>query len=210
MDSGSPDAIIAEIKSLIDAGNIEDAVRLSGEELAHADNRLRKTYNEYAAENRRPDDVLKARVNEVAVLGVAHCNALIIGGAHGDAYATALTVMLAIDMCSAACSHAVEMLALSVIATAALDELTDHIPQDDFAREHMPHIITCLASMMYAYYRATPSPGTVWHTRAYPRLQEFAGMGAIQQQSVDPSHPSPVLADLIGRSIALSLIPLQN
>jgi hypothetical protein len=196
------DALLSEIASL----EVPDAIRLSGEELARVDNAWRKAHNA-----KQPTTQLLVAVSRLAQ---CHCDLLFRAAAYADAYATAVTVMMSVSLDDACTECMPQMLALCVIAASSLEQLGAQMPHDEFTTQHMPIILTYVASLMYCYYQKTFSvEQTQWHGIAYEMLRDFANAGAIQQpavtvgdKAVDPLHPFDIFSDLAGRSIALGLL----
>lgn len=198
--------LLGEIEAMVADNNLDDAVRLSGEELAHADNAWRVAHNSGA-------DV-KESLWCLAQLAQSHSDLLFRASAYGDAYATAVTAMMSVsldDMCDE-CGQ--EMLALCVIAASSLEQLGSRMPHDEFTEQHMPQLLSYLASLLYCYYQKTiVVEQKQWHGIAYEMLCDFANVGAVQQpvvkvgdKTVDPAHPFEIFSDIAGRSIALGLL----
>jgi hypothetical protein len=206
MNKSEVEQLLGEIDALVADNNMPDAVRLSGEELAHADNLWR------VAHNARKDT--KEILWCVAALAQSHSDLLFRAQAYADAYATAVTVMMSLSL-DDACQHCMpQMLALCVVAASALEQLGAQMPHDEFTTQHMPVVLSYIASLMYCYYQKTLAiDQTQWHGIAYEMLCDFAKAGAVQQptvavgdKQVDPLHPFDLFSDLAGRSIALGLL----
>lgn len=198
--------LLSEIDALVADNNIPDAIRLSGEELAHADNAWR------LAHNAKQDTAQE--LWSLAALAQSHSDLLFRAAVYADAYATAVTAMMSVSLDDACAECEPEMLALSVIAASSLEQLGSQMPHDEFTTQHMPTILTYIASLMYCYYQKTLAvQQTQWHGIAYEMLCDFARAGAVQQplitvgdKQVDPLHPFDLFSDLAGRSIALGLL----
>jgi hypothetical protein len=206
MNKDTVKELLGEIEAMAADNNLDDAVRLSGEELAHADNAWRVAHNAGA-------DV-KQSLWCLAQLAQCHSDLLFRASAYADAYATAVTAMMSLsldDMCN---DSAHEMLALCVIAGSSLEQLGSRMPHDEFTEQHMPMLFSYIASLLYYYYQKTiVAEQTPWHGIAYEMLCDFAKAGAVQQptvavgdKNVDPAHPFDLFSDLAGRSIALGLL----
>jgi hypothetical protein len=202
--------LLSEISSLVAENNMPDAIRLSGEELASADNEWRKAHNG----GKDTTELLAC----MAKLAQSHCDLLFRAGAYGDAYATAITVMMSESLDDACEANAQEMLSLCVIAATSLEQLASQMPHDEFTTQHVPTIFGYIASLMYCYYQKTIiEEQTEWHGIAYEMLREFANAGAVQQpkvrvgdKDVDAKHPFEIFSDLAGRSIALGLLSAEG
>lgn len=203
--------VLNEIEQLATSGNVEDAIRLSGEELARWDNAWRKAHN-----SRLP---VESVMTSFAALALAHADLLFRAGAWRDAYATAVTAMMSLSVDRQCMANASEMLGLLTVALAALEQIAAKIEKDSFTETHIPVMISYLASLLYFYYRHTWSSGqSQWHGRAYPLLRDMTEVGAVRSPhipvanpdgtsaDVDPSDPAPLFSDLAGRSVALGLL----
>ncbi len=203
-------SLLGEINAMVADNNIPDAIRLSGEELAATDNSWRKAHNA----GKETSELLVC----MAILAQSHCDLLFRAGAYGDAYATAVTVMMSVSLDDACTQCMQEMLTLCVIAASSLEQLGSQMPHDDFTTQHMPVILSYIASLMYCYYQKTlVIEQTQWHGIAYEMLRDFANAGAVQQptvqvgdKAVDPLHPFDLFSDLAGRSIALGLLSAEG
>lgn len=220
--------LIADIEALASSDAIDDAVRLSGEELARFDNIWRMAHNRYAnneaADATLPQDVADAIAN-VAEIAICHCDMLMRAGLFRDAYATAVTTIMSIAMEQQEAQLSQQMLALTALSCMALDALSDKVnPDDAHAATHFPVIARYCASMLYYWYSQTVSAAGVWHHRVTPLLRELIRHSAVESPEVTISVPTPgdqetfttrtvsasdtnaILADLLGRSAALALL----
>lgn len=203
--------LIKEINEMAASGNLEDAIRLSGEELARCDNAWRKAHNA-----RLP---VEEPLAAFARLALVHSDLLFIATDWPDAYATSVTAMMTLALDRQCMANAHEMFGLLTVALAAFEQIVAKTEKDSFTETHVPVIITCLASLLYFYYRHTWADGqSKWHGRAYPILNEMIQTGAVRSPRIpvanpdgtsveaDPADPAPVFSDLVGRSAALGLM----
>ena len=200
------------IDEMIDRGEVEDAVRLSGELLAKADSlwAVAKNNNSSSLDE----------ISVLAILAAYHCEALALMSNVTDAYATAVTVLfqMAIDGNE---SLSLDQSAMQLYITA-ISTLMQIINQqfanaDNVARNHINEIMRYLASMLYYYYnKVGKSRPDFPHLHvAYQILSQLRNDVDIQSptikvlnEDVNPSAPLSLFADLVGRSQAMGLISL--
>lgn len=205
----------AEIEQLAE-DNLDDAVRLSGEELAHLDNIWRNKHN-----NSEPQENIAKAVRNLADMAICHCDMLMRAQLFADAYATALTSVTAISIEGQDSALPQQMMALTALATMALDALSDRFnPEDSEIATHFRTIVRYCASMLYYWYSQTVNKVGVWHARVTPLLRMLIRANAVESPEITVSQPeetqqrltvlssntSAILPDLIGRSIALNLL----
>lgn len=206
---------IVEIEQLANS-NLDDAVRLSGEELAHLDNVWRNAHN-----RRESQDVIIESVRNLADMAVCHCDMLMRAELFTDAYATAVTSIMAISIEGQDSALPQQMMALTSLATMALDAISAYLnPGDADTATHFTTIVKYCASMLYYWYAQTVENAGVWHSRVTPLLRMLIRANAVDSPNVtvsqpNESHPSIsvsasntalILPDMIGRSIALNLM----
>ena len=205
------DPIKTEIYALADSGTVDDAVRLSGEELARADNRWRVAHNKSHPES-------AVRLKEAVSLAAVHADMLMRAQLYRDAYATVVTTLMSLSIEKDV--HPVEMaddmLALTAIATMALDAFSDTIPHDEVTERHFPIITVYCASMLYGWYAHTVKDGgekPVWIARVTPLLRTLIRAGVVQWPEIGMegrriavTDIESVSADLAGRSLAIGLL----
>ena len=198
------------IDELLDKGDIEDAVRLSGELLAKADALWTVARNN--------NSTSQNEISALAILAAYHCDALAMMSNCNDAYATAVTALfqMAIDRSD---SLSLNQSAMQLYITAIFALM--QIIQQQFAnadatdREHLNEIMRYLASMLYYYYNKVGKarPDFPHLHVAYQILSQLRNDVDIQtptikvvDEDVNPSAPLPLFADLVGRSHAMGLM----
>ncbi len=199
----------AEIAVLLQTGDIDQAVRVSGELLATSDNNLRSLHNEG-----KPLDEAMQQFIEAAIL---HVHALRQAHAVSEAFSCAIGALLTVEVYNAGSlvDPARKLRLYSFAITSAIDcfdRMGDATDADD--ENHRGYILSYLASLLYHYYRATASatPDDSSLPEAYNFLKAIEGSGAIQtptirlgEKTVDPATPGPLLVDIMGRAAALGI-----
>ncbi len=200
----------ATIDEMLDRGDVEDAVRLSGELLAKADALWT------AARNNKTSTL--DEISALAILAAYHCDALAMMSNVNDAYATAVTALfqMAIDGNN---SLSIKQSAMQLYITAifALMQIINQqfADADETERNHLNEIMRYLASMLYYYYNQVGVANSEFpHLPvAYQMLSQLQNNVDIQSptikvlnEEVNPSAPLPLFSDLMGRSIAMGLI----
>ena len=200
----------ATIDEMLDRGEVDDAVRLSGELLAKADALWT------AARNNK--EATLDKISALAILAAYHCDALAMMSNVNDAYATAVTALfqMAID---GSYSLSLGQSALQLYNTAIVS-LMQIIPQqfsnaDTIDHEHLNEILRYLASMLYFYYNKVGNarPDFPHLQVAYQILSQLRNEVDIQSpmikvldEEISPDSPLPLFADLVGRSQAMGLM----
>lgn len=198
------------IDDMIDRGNLEDAMRFSGELLARAD----QLWTLARKENRTATDEITA----LLILATYHCEALAMANNANEAYATAVAALfqMAID---GSYSLSLGQSALQLYNTAIVS-LMQIIPQqfsnaDTIDHEHLNEILRYLASMLYFYYNKVGKtrPNFPHLQVAYQILSQLRNEVDIQSpmikvldEEISPDSPLPLFADLVGRSQAMGLM----
>lgn len=201
---------IKEANELLERGAIEDAVMLSGEALA-------KAYEHWSA-NLNGQQPTTDEINVMAIAASCHCGALAAMGNFQDAYATSVGAILQISIDSNK-SNNIDQSLLSIYTTALfswMNILSATNPQSKtFDKEHVETITRYIASMLYYYYTKTGkcSPNSPYLENAYMALSHIQQFSKIETQSItvlgkliSPENPQELIGDLVGRSIALSLL----
>lgn len=199
----------AEIALLIQSGNVEEAVRVSGELLAACDNELRELHNEHKS--------VGSAVEQFVEAAILHVHALRLAGASSDAFSCAVGALLTIEVYNA--SSAIDparKLRLYSFAISSVIDCFDRMgdASDSNDENHRGYILSYLASLLYHYYReaVTTAPDDPSLTEAYNFLKAIQSSGAIQtptiklgEKDVDPATPGPLLVDIMGRGAALGI-----
>lgn len=200
----------ATIDEMLDRGEVEDAVRLSGELLAKAD----MLWTEARNDNTTTIDEITA----LTIIAAYHCEALAMMNNDNEAYATAVTVLfqMAIDG-NDSLSLSQSAMQLYITAIFALMQIINQkfANADETERNHLNEIMRYLASMLYYYYNLVGVANSEFpHLAvAYQMLSQLQNNVDIQSptikvlnEEVNPSAPLPLFSDLMGRSIAMGLI----
>lgn len=201
-------------EAAINSGNIEEAIRLSGEATATLDAEWTRLYN---SDSHDSDAALIAG-NFVAG---RHLDALMQGGAADEAFATA---MLLLYRCTLARNKSTELAQsqldiLCHLLSSAL-ELGNRLgytsdTADAADIDHFAHIISYISSMLYAFYKEVGNnrPDTPILEDAYMLLEQMQQLGAVQypeirikENNIAADNIAEVLPDLLGRSKALGLL----
>lgn len=198
------------IDEMIDRGEVEDAVRFSGELLAKADSLWTTARNNKS--------VTTDEISALAILAAYHCDALAMMGNTTDAYATAVTALFQIAI-DGNISLSLDLSSLQLYNTAIISLMQilrqQAITPDDTSRVHINEITRYLTSMLYHYYNKVNEsrPHFPHLPVSYQILSSMRENVEIQtplikvlDENVNPSAPLPLFSDLIGRSHALGLI----
>lgn len=199
----------AEIVVLLQNGDIEQAVRTSGELLASCDNELRTLHNAGQAA-----DEAFGSFAEAAIL---HVHSLRLAKAPGDAFSCAVGALLTIEVYQAGTSvKASRKLRLYTSAIYSVIDCFDSIGDatESADEDHRGYILTYLASLLYHSYKETSAsaPDDPSLPEAYRFLSAIKDSGAIQtpaiklgNKDVDPAMPGPLLVDVMSRAAALGI-----
>ena len=200
----------ATIDEMLDHGEVEDAVRLSGELLAKADMLW--------AEARNDNATTIDEISALTIIAAYHCEALAMMNNDNEAYATAVTVLfqMAIDG-NDSLSLSQSAMQLYITAIFALMQIINQqfANTDETERNHLNEIMRYLASMLYYYYNKVGNshPDFPHLLVAYQILSQLRNdidiqspMIKVLDEEVNPSAPLPLFSDLMGRSIAMGLI----
>lgn len=198
----------------INSGNIEEAVRLSGEATATLDAEWTRLYN---AHDNGSDTALIAG-NFVAG---RHLSALIQAGAADEAFSTAMLLLyrstLARSKSAELAQSQLDILYLALSAALESGNMRGYTSEgaDPADVEHFAHIVSYIASMLFAFYNEVGNirPDSAMLEEAYALLEQMQAIGAIQQPcirikecDVAADDIARVLPDLLGRSKALGML----
>lgn len=214
--------ILAQVDALICSGDADDALRLSGDELARFDNRWRRAHNSCA-----DAATIDSCLEDLSALAVCHSQLLMQAGIQADALMVPLLAITAMAMDDRCAQHPHDMMALCSVALLALDTLTASMnPDDDFARSHIEPMTRYIASMTYYWYAATrpdnPDITTpamrdgqqslAWHHEITPLLRTLIRAGMVSWPTINvcghdetADHPQNIMGDLLGHCHALGL-----
>lgn len=199
----------AQVASFIQSGDIESAVRLSGEMLAGADSRLRKCYINKADMTDAVDSFVEAAALHVYCLRLAK--------ASDDALLCAVGSLLTLEVykISQAVGAADKMRLYDFAVRSAIDSFERRGDATDADTEsHRGYILSYLASLLYHYYRNAVDAGcdAPVINEVYSFLKAISGSGAIQSPTirlgdtdVDPGNAGPLLVDIMSRAAALGI-----
>ena len=210
-DNTLPDfgSVTAEIAVFLQNGQIEEAVRTSGELLANCDNNLRKQYN--AKKN------LNETIQQFIEAAILHVHALRLAQAVNEAFSCAIGALLTVDVYKATdlVEPSRKLRLYSFALTSAIDCFDRNgDPADGEEENHRGFILSYLASLLYYYYKQTAAttPDDSSLPQAYNFLKAIESSGAIQtptiklgEKDVDPAYPGPLLIDIMGRAAALGI-----
>ena len=198
------------IDEMIDRGDLEDAVRFSGELLAKADSLWASAKNNNLSS--------LDEISILSILAAYHCEALAMMNNINDAYATAVTALFQMTI-DGYDSLSIKQSAMQLYITAIF-ALMQIIQQqfanaDEIAREHLNEIMRYLASMLYYYYNQVGVCNSEFPhlSVAYQILLQLKNDVDIQSptikvlnEEVNPAVPLSLFADLVGRSQAIGLM----
>ena len=196
----------AEIAVLLQSGDVEQAVRTSGELLAGCDNELRTLRN--------ADKPIGEAIERFVEAAILHVHALRLAKASGDAFSCAVGALLTLEVYQAAAMvEASRKLRLYTFAIYSVidcfDRMGDATETSD--EDHRGYILSYLASLLYYFYKETSAstPDDPSLPEAYRFLSAIKDSGAIQtptvrlgEKDVDPSVPGPLLIDIMSRAAA--------
>ena len=199
----------AEIAVLLQSGDIEQAVRTSGELLADCDNTLRSLHN-----SGRPVDEAITRFVEAAIL---HIHSLRQAKASADAFSCAVGALLTVEVYQAGesvdASRKVRIYTFAIYSVIdCFDRMGDATWSSD--EDHRGYILSYLASLLYHFYKETSAvtPDDPSLPEAYRFLSAIKDSGAIQtptvrlgEKDVNPSTSGPLLIDIMSRAAALGI-----
>lgn len=201
---------IKESNELLENGKIEDAVLLSGEALACA--------HEHWSININSQQPTTDEINVMAIAASCHCGALAAMGNFQDAYATSIGAILQISIDNNK-SNNIDQSLLSIYTTVLFSWMnilsTNNLRSETFDKEHVETITRYIASMLYYYYTKIGqcSPNSPYLENAYMALNHIRQFSVIETPSITvldkhilPENPQELIGDLVGRSIALSLL----
>lgn len=208
---------LAEIEQLAaSADTLSEAVRRSGELLAHADGVWSALQREKKERRQQLHDVLEC--------GIAHVDCLFRANAPGDAFATAVMLQVHPIVDDATTDCCVELMALNALAYLSLMAVMNNMEDAPATREHVATLARYICSMLYgAYSQVTATdagelrslPGaTRWLPLAHDILEDAIHARLVQWPEVtvagqDTNYlqdPGTVVGDVISRAHALGLI----
>ncbi len=200
-------SILDEVVNLCEDSRRDDALRLSGEELARHDNRWRHAYN-----NRAGADELTAMLYDVLVLGNVHAGLLTDAGEPVDAFGVDLGLLMNVAVQDAFVPLVGSLLHTLLNACICFDAIAARLSMDDpDAREHVPAIMRYLMSLLYADYNLVKDSGSPVAGEAYELLGQFIGIVespavSVPEGTADPLHPIAIMNDLLGRAHAIGVV----
>lgn len=196
-----------EIVNLCEGGRSDDALRLSGEELARLDNRWRRAYNKRVEVH----DLIKI-LYDVIVLGNVHAGLLTDHGEVADAFGVDMGLLMNVAVQDCFIELARPLLHTLLNACVCFDAISARMSFDnEDAREHVPAVMRYLVSMLYADYNLVKDSGSPVAADAYEMLGQLIHMVEnplveVPGGSADPLHPIEIMNDLLGRAHALQLL----
>lgn len=213
---------------LLNEGRAEDAVRLSAEKLAHADEALRQVLNTTTI---IPDDAahrsaVNERVAQFAEALLEHGNILLAidpDVTAPEVFSVALFGLMLLDLAASQGAEAEkEHLKVAVLAMVAFSRVAQTLQQDEFTMQHVPEIFRLLCNVINGYMKDVPRPetspeaaeeyeGTMDSARNIiagfaPYFQcEYPQVTLADGRQVAYSS-SDIAGDIIGRSRALGIL----
>ena len=198
------------VDRMIQEGRLDDAIRLSSEELALADSRLHQIYS---ISN---DDERCRAMSDLLAVGVIHADCLFRGGYYVDAVPLCVTLLLMASADFSLDNREIGPLVMALCYLALvsfeacgtrLGDIAEQVPDGE---EHVRRTISCLASVMYRLYTEFKDEPGPWPMRVYELLDGIRGAGRISTpflvsfvRKIDPVKPADVIGDIIGRLRAL-------
>lgn len=198
-------ACCQEIDNMLDKGNIQDAVLLSGEKLAIIDS----IWTDIRNNNQPTID----EISTLAIIASYHAQSLAMMGDFQNSYATSATVLFQIAYDgNTSLSLSQSSLLLYIVAITSLMQLINHIHNDDdIIREHIEAIMRYLASLLYYQYNIInktnpdfPHLATAYHLLRM--LKVDSPTIKVLSEHINPDNPLPIFSDLIGRSKAMGFL----
>lgn len=199
------------------SGNIEEAIRYSGEATATLDAEWTRLHNA----NDSGSDAALIAGNFVAG---RHLAALMQGGAFDEAFSTAMLLLyrstLARNKSAELAQSQLDILCGLLSSALELGSARGFTSGEADAADvdHFAHIISYISSMLYAFYREVGSkrPDTPILEDAYMLLEQMQQIGAVQypeihinDSDVAADDIAGVLPDLLGRSKALGMLKAE-
>lgn len=199
-----------EIEAMLDRGDVQDAVMLSGEKLALADKLWTDARNAHSP--------TLDEITTLSILATYHCEALAMMGNVEDAFSTSVMALFQIAFDSNR-SQSLDKSRLQLYITAIMSLMrrldSGEFTADEYSRSHMKHIMRYLVSMLYHYYNKVGQQSAEFpHLEvAYRLLAQLKEIVAIDRKRInvlgeqtDPEEPMALFGDLIGRCKALGLL----
>lgn len=201
----------------LSSGDIEEAIRISGEATATLDAEWTRLYNNGDSGS---DNALTAG-NFIAC---RHLCALSQAGACDEAFAMGAMLLYRSTLARAKSAELAQsqLDILCCLLSAALETGDNRgytsATADADELDHFAHIISYISSMLYAFYREVGDsrPDSSILEEAYSLLQQMQELGAVQYPVIrinDCDIPSgdikAILPDLLGRSKALGLLKAE-
>lgn len=201
-------SIKSEVAQLLNKSQVEEALILLTEKYMLYDNRLRKAINA-----KKPLDEIRPILSAVIKIGHSMNPLLTLSGCEIQAVTCGMNALFLSSSFNLVLDMA-DDLSLSLLQTLdAIELAVKDFPQDDsFYAQHIPVILSYLASILYALY-AGINKQTKEAALIYNKLKLYKEMNAIQSPVVntpsgpcDPLHPVEIVNDLAGRAIAIDLL----
>ncbi len=214
---------------LLNSGNAEEAVRVSAEKLARADEALRQALN--VKDGRADAEASDSScVNECVARFTAalqeHSNILLAidpDVTAPEVFSLALFGLMLLDVAASRGADArKEHLAVAVLAMVAFSRVSGTLEQDEFTMQHVPEIFRLLCCVINGYMTELPRPVTtaeaaeeyegitdtatnILHSFAPYLTCEYPEVTLADGRKV-PFSSSDIPGDIIGRSRALGVL----
>lgn len=210
------------VEAALASAKIDEAVRVSGEATATADAEWTRLFN---AHDSSCEDALVA-ANFIAG---RHLVALLQANVSVEAYSTAAMLLyrstLVKDNSASLAQSLLDILCSMLQAALNIGEMRGYMSvggegdaPDGEAVGHYAHVLSYVASMLYAYYQKVGEtrPDTPLLEDAYALLSQMQEIGAIQSPEVNVAGKdvaaydiAGILPDLLGRSKAIGMIDVE-
>lgn len=196
-----------ELAGIGESGDLPALVAYTGEALARFDNRWRLAVNSRQA--------VDAPVAEMLSVALLHCGLLRDIGQEGDADATAIMALVAVDISKADIQkfHG-QYIQTCYELSMAMVALADAFADDDFGRAHAD-VLAREALVMFAYAcgvcEAAGLPIVGEPARLYDQVKDSPAIAEgveLNGHKADPSAPAELLCDMLARLRALGLVEL--
>lgn len=207
-------SVSEQFDTMLNDGNVADALRITGEALAVADGCWTEKYNRKESCNE------ELRMNNL--IGTLHIEALLHAGAYAEGFSTGMLLLLRAasfgELSVELDKSCIMMLYLMIIAELRFMEDNAAVATDVEVGGHASAVATLLASLLYGMYRNISATDAEFPALAeiYPLLKDMESNGAIQWPEVEidgrriaVDDRRELLADAAGRARAIALFKVD-
>lgn len=207
--------IESEYNALVDDGNIEEAVRYSGEQFAMSDARWTSLVN-----TRKPADAALCESNHI---GALHAESLYLAGADDACFSTAmLLLMRSADRLGDDLSAQKSVLSIPIYALLALSRFMGSHQMngtiDDFLSDHATAMLILLASFQYSLFmkisKTDPSFAGLADVRG--QIEGLIAQGLVREgeikingKAINSDDYPAIIGDVMGRGRAIGLFRIE-